>query len=146
MLIRYDDYTSLELFVIAFRKNIERLSNMGCVPPEEWHPIVFVTAVSNTWPVWAERQRSNLRVKNNTITLESLIEDLTDEARVKNKSGPSGSALYGQKGGNNKDKGGKGKGKGKESKDRTPCKHCGIPGAKYEPNDCLAVNTKKRKE
>lgn len=146
MLIRYDDYTSLELFVIAFRKNIERLSNMGCAPPEEWHPIAFVTAVSNTWPVWAERQRSNLRIKNNTITLEALIEDLTDEARTKNKSGPSGSALYGQKGGNNKDKGGKGKGKGKESKDRTPCKHCGIPGAKHEPNDCLAVNTKKRKE
>ena len=82
---------------------------------------MFIAAVSSTWPVWAERQRSNLRQKDHKVTLAALIDDLTDEARTKNKSGPSGSALYGQK--DNKSKGSdKGKGKkGKGKEDRAPC-------------------------
>ena len=76
---------------------------------------MFIAAMSNTWPVWAERQRSNLRQKDYTVTLTALIDNLTDEARTKNKSSPSGSALYGQKGQDNKSKGGKGnKDKGKD--------------------------------
>ena len=63
---------------------------------------------------------------------------------MKNKSGPSGSALYSQKGQDNKSKGGKGnKGKGK---DKAKCQYCGIPGAKYEPNNYLTINEKKYKE
>jgi hypothetical protein len=77
-----------------------------------------------------------------------LINDLTDEARIKNKASLSGSALYGQKSQDNNFKGGdKGKGKGKgKNKDKTPCKHYGIPSAKHEPDDYLALNEKKRKE
>jgi hypothetical protein len=79
--------------------------------------------------------------------LAGLIDDLIDEACTKNKSGLSGSALYGYKDNNNNSKdGGKGKGKGNKGKDKTLCKTCGIFGVKHEPKDCLAVNYKKRKE
>ena len=145
--IKYDDFTSLESFAVAFNRNIERLTNLNIPPPKQWHANMFIAAVSTTWPVWAERQRSNLRQKDHTVTLAGLIDDLTDEARTKNKSGPSGSALYGHKDNNNNSKdGGKGKGKGNKGKDKTPCKTCGIPGVKHEPKDCLAINHKKRKE
>jgi hypothetical protein len=108
---------------------------------------MFIAAMSNTWPVWAKRQRSNLRQKDYTVTLAALIDDLTDKACTKNKSSPSRSALYGQKGQDNKSKGGdKGKGNKGKGKDKAKCQHCGIPGVKHEPDDYLAVNEKKRKE
>ena len=76
----------------------------------------------------------------------ALIDNLTDKACIKNKSGPSGSVLYGQK--DNKSKGSdkdKGK-KGKDKEDRAPCWYYSIPGTKYKPKDYLAINKKKYKE
>ena len=80
--------------------------------------------------------------------MTALIDNLTDKACTKNKTGPSGSALYGQKSQDNNSKSGdKGKGKGKgKNKDKTPYKHYGIPGTRHEPDDCLALNEKKCKE
>jgi hypothetical protein len=77
----------------------------------------------------------------------ALIDNFTDKARIKNKSSPFGLALYSQKGQDNKSKGGdKGKGNKGKGKDKVKCQYCGIPGIKHEPDDCLAVNEKKRKE
>ncbi|KAI9049181.1 hypothetical protein LZ554_007028 [Drepanopeziza brunnea f. sp. 'monogermtubi'] len=75
------DFRSLEKFVVAFKLSIAKLESLGVAPPPEWHLVMFIAACSKKWPVWAERQRSNLRMANTKekaeIALECLIEDLT---------------------------------------------------------------------
>ena len=52
--IKYEDYPNLEQFIIAFKKAIEKLANLDISPPESWHPILFIMALFNVWPIWAE--------------------------------------------------------------------------------------------
>ncbi|EKD17868.1 hypothetical protein MBM_03640 [Drepanopeziza brunnea f. sp. 'multigermtubi' MB_m1] len=58
-----------------------RLYNTGISPPPQWNFVLFIAACSKKWPIWAERQRSNLRMANTKekaeITMEFLIEDIT---------------------------------------------------------------------
>jgi hypothetical protein len=49
--IKYEDYPNLEQFIIAFKKAIEKLSNLDISPPEAWHPILFIMALSDAWPI-----------------------------------------------------------------------------------------------
>ncbi|EKD11974.1 hypothetical protein MBM_09837 [Drepanopeziza brunnea f. sp. 'multigermtubi' MB_m1] len=81
---KYEDFSSLEQFVMAFKTSITKLEALDIAPPAQWNPVMFIAACSEKWPMWAERQRSNLRMattknKKAEITLESLIEDITDE-------------------------------------------------------------------
>uniref|UniRef100_A0A1E1L9Q9 GAG-pre-integrase domain-containing protein n=1 Tax=Rhynchosporium agropyri TaxID=914238 RepID=A0A1E1L9Q9_9HELO len=98
--LQYNDFNSLEKFIIAFKLSIIKLETLIIAPPPAWHPIMFIAAVSEKWPIWAERQRSLLRVSSSNnadttekaksgVTLVSLIEDITDEARLKKKEGES---------------------------------------------------------
>ena len=57
--IKYEDYPNLEQFIITFKKAIEKLVSLDISPLEAWHPILFIMALSDAWPIWAERQRSN---------------------------------------------------------------------------------------
>ncbi|ELR08582.1 hypothetical protein GMDG_08646, partial [Pseudogymnoascus destructans 20631-21] len=40
--IKYEYYTSLEQFIIGFKKAIEKLANLEIPPPEAWHLILFI--------------------------------------------------------------------------------------------------------
>ncbi|KAJ5043017.1 uncharacterized protein L3040_004406 [Drepanopeziza brunnea f. sp. 'multigermtubi'] len=79
--IKCDDFPSLEKFVVAFKLSIPKLDSLGISPPPQWNFVLFIAACSKKWPIWAERQRSNLRMANTKekaeITMEFLIEDIT---------------------------------------------------------------------
>ena len=57
--IKYDDYPNLKHFIIIFKKAIKKLTNLDISPPESWHPILFIMALSNAWPIQVEQQRLN---------------------------------------------------------------------------------------
>jgi hypothetical protein len=60
--------------------------------------INFIASLATKWPLWSERQRSNVRTNKDTVTLTSLIEDITNKARTKENGKASGLlALYGNK-------------------------------------------------
>lgn len=159
--IAYEDFNNLEKFVVAFKLTITKLNSLQSSPPLEWHPIMFIAKVSDKWPVWAERQRSNLRASTSAATkdkeavkftnLDALIEDLTDEARGAEGNGQmAGQALYGNKTVPN----GKGKGKGNNNggnggmkqEKRDTCKHCKEPNPKHPPENCGVVNKEVREK
>ena len=151
MRLAYDDYPSLEQFIIGFQQAIDKLITLDIALPEKWYPMNFIAVLALRQLVQAERQRSNARSKDK-LSLTALIEDITDEARTKENSKASGSsALYG----NNPDKKkSKTKDKNKEKgstdkdndKDRKSCPHCKNPNPRHKPDDCLEGNEKKRKE
>lgn len=141
--LRYEDFSSLESFIIAFKKSIEKLQTLKIQPPEKWHPIMFIAALAPAWPMCAERQRSLARTKEYIITLEALIADITDEARNTNKDtkGGGSTALFGNQtrgtpANSKKNKGNKG---GTDKK----CKHCGKP---HNDDDCFTLPRNKAKK
>ena len=52
--IKYNNYPNLKQFIITFKKAIKKLVNLNISPPKSWHPILFIMALSNTWPIQAE--------------------------------------------------------------------------------------------
>jgi hypothetical protein len=118
---------------------------------------MFIVALALKWPVWAERQRSNARKAAIKLHLSVLIEDITDEARTKEKSKVVGSlALYGNKPekdrNSKKDKDRKKDDKNTDkSKDKpiySPCPHCSSTNSNYKHDSCFGKkgNEEKRKE
>jgi hypothetical protein len=147
--IKYEDFSSLDNFIIGFRKSLEKLTTLQTAPPDEWGPWVFIGCVADAFPIWAERQRSVNRNDEKPPSLDSLIADIVDENRSKNANQkPSDSqALY------NKDNKGKGAGgsgqqanggKDKNKKDKK-CKHCKQPNPRHSESDCMEINLEKRK-
>ena len=59
--MNYGDFASLEEFVVAFKLSIAKLKSLDIAAPKEWNPVMFIAACATKWPIWAERQRSNLR-------------------------------------------------------------------------------------
>ena len=57
--IKYDDYPNLKHFIIAFKKAIEKLVNFDISLFKLWYLILLIMALSDAWPIWAERQRLN---------------------------------------------------------------------------------------
>jgi hypothetical protein len=138
--LKYENFSSLDTFIIAVREAIDKLESLQCPPHDDWIPVMFIASCADKWPTWVERQRSLLRSLDHRITLDSRIDDLTDEAR--SKSTPTGSnALYG-----NKSQGtGKGKNPSKDKKngDRPSCPHCTMPKPRHSPQDYLENNKEK---
>ena len=56
MKIKYNNYPNLKYFIIAFKKAVKKLVNLNISPPKLWHLILFIMALSNIWPIWAEQQ------------------------------------------------------------------------------------------
>ena len=76
-------YSSTQNFTIAFREAINRLDTLQA-PLLPIHAVnIFLFAVVDSYPVWAERQRAALRI-NSTPDLEGLIADLLNENRSRN--------------------------------------------------------------
>ncbi|RKF63193.1 hypothetical protein OnM2_027083 [Erysiphe neolycopersici] len=94
---------------------------------------MFVMGVKEKYPIWAERQRSNIRT-NHDITLASLIADLTDEARESSHERNTELAMSAHE---------KSKGKfhahiNSVSKGRFQhCKCCGNPQARHSTEKCF---------
>ena len=74
------DFPNLEMFIKNFQKSCERIITLDLTDVRKWHPTMFIMAVKDQYPIWAERQRLNIR-SNPNISLSSLIADLVDEAR-----------------------------------------------------------------
>ncbi|XMA13681.1 hypothetical protein WAI453_006472 [Rhynchosporium graminicola] len=156
--LQYNDFNSLEKFIIAFKLSIVKLETLMMAPPPAWHPIMFIAAVSEKWPIWAERQRSLLRVSSSNnpdttekaksgVTLVSLIEDITDEARASDSTGKmAGQALYGNKSIPKKGSGGGATKPASKDQTRPTCKHCKQTSPKHTPENCFVVNKQKKKE
>ncbi len=49
--IKYNNYFDLGHFIIVFKKAIKKLMNLDISPPESWHPILFIMALFNIWPI-----------------------------------------------------------------------------------------------
>ena len=49
--IKYNDYSNLKYFIIAFKKAIEKLANFNIFPPELQYLILFIIALFNAWPI-----------------------------------------------------------------------------------------------
>jgi len=139
--IKYAHFANLEQFVIGFKKSIDKLAKLEISPPTSWHPIRFIMALSDAWPIWAERQRSNTRNPSTKLTLSALIEDITDEARNTEKKADGSSAMYGGKPNSDKKKpkdNRQSKDKDKDKPKREPklCKGCKNPKALHTADEC----------
>ena len=49
--IKYNNYLDLKHFIIVFKKAIKKLANLDISLPKSWHSILFIMALSNTWPI-----------------------------------------------------------------------------------------------
>ena len=49
--IKYDNYPNFKHFIIVFKKAIKKLVNFDISPPELWHLILFIMALSDAWPI-----------------------------------------------------------------------------------------------
>ena len=81
---------NINQFVIKYKLLVTKLATLEIVAPDNWYIILFITALSTSFPIWAKRQRSVIYTDGNKITLDKLIVDITDESR----SITSGEALY----------------------------------------------------
>ncbi|RDW88085.1 hypothetical protein BP6252_00117 [Coleophoma cylindrospora] len=77
--LRYGDYDNVSKFIIRFKSVKNRLDTLEFKLPEEAYVIIFIEAMNEKFPTWAQRQRSNARAK--FPSLDDLIHDITDEAR-----------------------------------------------------------------
>ena len=51
MKIKYDNYSNLKHFIIAFKKAIKKLANLNISLPELWHLILFIIALFDAQPI-----------------------------------------------------------------------------------------------
>ncbi|RKF83146.1 Gag-Pol polyprotein [Golovinomyces cichoracearum] len=135
--MKYDDYDDLSSFIIAFKNTIQRLSqvmdNDDKIPPY-WPAMLFVNALHDKFPIWADRQRNRQRDKItiNRPSLENLIADIHDEARRTNTILRSDTAKALLING--------------EDKYRNSAKRCDTCNSRHHvTKDCLHNNPEKRK-
>ena len=69
---------NLVAFISKFQAINDQLKSVGSIIAEEDLKILLISAISKQYPIWAERQRSNLRKENPPTTTE-LINDILDE-------------------------------------------------------------------
>ncbi|KAI0998952.1 hypothetical protein K3495_g9244 [Podosphaera aphanis] len=51
--INCSDFDSIDAFIMSFQNAADMLNMLGIAPPESWHPLVFLLAVKDSFPVWA---------------------------------------------------------------------------------------------
>ena len=95
----YNNYTSLQEFIIDFQKAIQKLKDLlDMAPPNKWHVINFIVLLITKWPLQSKRQQLNIRTNKDIITLTSLIKDIINKAQTKENSKALGLlVLYGNK-------------------------------------------------
>ena len=140
--LKYEDFTNLTSFVIAYQKAIEKIAILKTSSLDNQHPMMFIATLSSAWLVQAKRQCSLARNQDTPPTLEDLITNITNKARNHNIVSKllDNTTLY-----RNKSRGVPRKKKGKEDKE-SKCKGCGQPSPRHIFNDYLQTNKEKRKE
>jgi hypothetical protein len=90
--MKFEDYRSLNGFISAFKSYISKLSSVGAKIDDIDQKTIFIAALAREFPVWADRQRSALRL-NNPPSIESIITDILDENR-RSEDTPMGNSYY----------------------------------------------------
>ncbi|RKF64950.1 retrotransposon polyprotein, partial [Golovinomyces cichoracearum] len=88
--IKYEDFNNLTLYITSFRNTIQRLAQVmddGEKILSYWPAMLFVRALQNKYPIWADRQRNRQREKivRKRPTLDELVADIQDKARRSNQ-------------------------------------------------------------
>ena len=99
---------------------------------------IFINALSDAFPVWADRQRSRGKDRENALTLPTLMDDISNEARIKSIESKgategTGIVLYTGKDSGRSARKPQFKGKSKE-KSSEKCSHYSRTG--YSPDSC----------
>ncbi|KAI0999215.1 hypothetical protein K3495_g8985, partial [Podosphaera aphanis] len=139
--IKYEDYNNLTLFIISFKNTIQRLVQVmdeGEKIPSYWPAMLFVRALQNKFPIWADRQRNRQREKEvkKRPSLDDLIADIQDEARRSDRTDVNLEMSETTKALNSQQK----------EPNRRPDKKCGTCGSIFhKTHNCLHNNEEKRK-
>jgi hypothetical protein len=156
-LLKYKDFNNVNKFISEFKVRMQCAIEMR-VDPKYSHTwcILFINRLSQAFPVWAERHRSIQNQQGDDmepakkLSLETLINEVRDEARAKAASHPSNAnGLYGGKpppgggrGRGNGGAGGAGNAGGKPSKQQ--CKHCNKTHLMSNKDDCWETFPEKK--
>jgi hypothetical protein len=73
--MKREQFNTVEEYVTGFKHATERLIELDAPAPAKWIPHLFISGAESSYPIWAERQRSNLRT-DKTIKVELLMSDL----------------------------------------------------------------------
>lgn len=106
--IKVENFHSLNEFISNFKGYLSKLASVGAKIDDIDQKTIFVAALQESYPVWADRQRSALRSSTNQPTLDALVTDILDESR-KNPDTVMGNSYYN----------GNGKGNGKSGKNNS---------------------------
>jgi hypothetical protein len=148
MLLNLEDPANLKEYTAEFKENIRKLEVMEKTDIKHWHCYRFIEGVSKTYELWGHNWRTKLRQEEElpqdrkTITLQSLIDDLDDEARTQSQS-TGRVAYYGNKS-QGSGKGNKDKTKGRDSNRK--CKHCKEENIRHKEEDCFILPANKEKK
>lgn len=151
--LKCEDHKDIPSYVLAFRETLKKLQE--AMREEDHLPDTFITTqfivgLSKKYSLWGDRQRANQGTEHTKnlepTTLEDLILDITDEARLRERESKKEekSANFGGKPSN---KGDKGK---KEDKSTTgtqlkKCPGCGNPKPRHTPDKCIESHADLRK-
>lgn len=130
--IRYEHYNSVTSYIVNFKTLVQKIAALKLGTDEKWFCVLFIGGLDNAFPVWADRQRSNYRSSGTTITLETLVADIADEAR---KAESNKVALYTKQ----PSKDGK-----MDKSNRKKCSHC--HKGNHEAKDCYILHPEKLAE
>ena len=53
--LKYENFTSLDTFIIAVHEAIKKLKNLQCLPYDDQLPIMFIASYANKWLTQVER-------------------------------------------------------------------------------------------
>lgn len=84
-MMRCSDFSNIDEYIRAFQNAIDTLNRVDIEPPDSWHPLVFLEAAKEYFPMRAERQQGACRGKER-ITLNEFIHDRKEEARADPKN------------------------------------------------------------
>jgi hypothetical protein len=94
--IQSNNYNDITSFVIEFKSLVAKLSTLKSEAPANWYIIMFIQALSEQFPAWAECQCSTAR-SSTPPPLSYLYIDINDESRGPNSSALEIQALYSNK-------------------------------------------------
>ena len=143
--IQFRSFKDVDSFIVRFKSLKANLASLHIGLPDEIYTFIFINALSDAFPVWADRQRSRGRDGENAPTLPTLMDDISDEARIKSIESKgategTGIVLYTGKDSGRSARKPQFKGKGKE-KSSEKCSHCSKTG--YSPDSCWVMHPEK---
>jgi hypothetical protein len=59
--IRFEYTGSVISYIVQFKSLVQKLASLKTGAPSQWYTVLFIAGLENSFPVWAERQRSNDR-------------------------------------------------------------------------------------